>query len=229
LLKRLVLPVSAFLFVQSACAVIVPRSNTQDWDTHPASGVGNWSVLGSAASITENTSGGDHWLQIDFPSIGGGAPGSAWYETISVPAEDLFAGSWDTTMFLQYDFFAQNTPPAGMQVRFAGTNGNTWGYAIDTGGMATGDWHTYQASLSNWEDWRINPFLTEADYLADLESMDWIGLYLYRDGLGAETYGLDDFNLMVPEPAEIAFLGSALAAVVASIRRRKKSSVPRDP
>jgi len=218
---------SAFLFVQSACAIIMPGSKTQDWDTNPAADVGNWSVLGSAASISENTSGGNHWLQIDFPTFGGN-PGDEWYETVTVPAYELFAGSWDSTMFLEYDFFAQDTAPAGMQVRFAGTNGNTWAYDLNTSGTETSQWQTYQASLSDWEDWRINPFLTESDYLADLESMDWIGIYLYRDGLDAETYGLDDFNLMVPEPAEIAFLGSALAAVVASIRRRKKSSVTSD-
>jgi len=199
------------LYARTACAIVVPWSATHDWDTHPSDGVGDWTVLGSAAGISENTGGASDWLQIDFPDVSGD-PGATWYDTIYVPADDLFAGSWDSSMFLEFDFFAEDT-------------GNTWGYDLDASGMETNSWQTFQASLSDWEDWRINPFLTEDDYLADLEGVDWIGIYLYRDGPGDETYGLDDFNLMVPEPAEIAFLGGALAAIVASVRKRKKSSV----
>lgn len=216
----------ALLFTRTAGAIIVPGAETHDWDTNPSDGVGNWTVLGSSASIGENTGNpADHWLQIDFPSTPG-APGDSWYETVYVPAEDLFAGAWDDTMFLEFDFFAEDTAPAALQVRLGVDGGNVWGYDIDTANLETNDWRTYQASLSDWEDWRINPFLTEDDYLTDLESLDWIGIYIYKDGVGPETYGLDDFNLMVPEPTEMAFLGGALAMVIASIRRRKKTATP---
>ena len=47
-----------------------------------------------------------------------------------------------------------------------------------------------------------------------------IGIYVYRDGYSAETYGLNDFNLMVPEPAEWAFLGVAVIVAAAALRRR---------
>jgi hypothetical protein len=217
------------LFARTAGAIIVPGSQTFDWDTHPSAGVGDWTVLGSAAGIGEGSGSGGSgdWLQIDFPDVSGD-PGAVWYDTIYVPADNLFAGSWDSSMFLEFDFFAEDAPPAGLEVRFGVDGGNTWGFDVDMSGMETDNWQTFQASLSDWEDWRINPFLTEDDYLADLEGLDWIGIYLYRDGPGEHTFGLDDFNLMVPEPAEIAFLGGALAAIMASVRKRKKSPATRD-
>ena len=194
----------------------------QDWDTNPANGVGNWTTLGSAASVSENTANpADHWLQIDFPSLAGNAPGSAWYETIYTPANDLFAGAWESRDFFRFDFFAADAVPAGLQVRWGTTGGDTWGQSLSVSGQQTNQWQTYEAWLNNWETWRINPFLSEDDYLTDLESIDWVGVYVYRSGTAAEEYGLDDFNLMVPEPAEAAFLASALIAVAATLRRRR--------
>jgi hypothetical protein len=39
-----------------------------------------------------------------------------------------------------------------------------------------------------------------------------------------EIYGIDNFRLIVPEPAEIVMLSMALAASVAAVRRRKGTS-----
>lgn len=39
------------------------------------------------------------------------------------------------------------------------------------------------ASFANWENRRVySPGYTEENYLADLASIDWIGIYIYRYG-----------------------------------------------
>jgi len=52
-----------------------------DWDTTPASGVGNWGDSGdSTVQVTENTiNGSDHFLQIAFDGGIDPGPGSQWY------------------------------------------------------------------------------------------------------------------------------------------------------
>lgn len=73
------------------------------------------------------------------------------------------------------------------------------------------------------QDWMF-PGATEDMFLADLAAIDWIGVYMYRQGSGAQLYGIDNFALMVPEPAECAMLAAALVAVGLGVRRRRDRS-----
>jgi hypothetical protein len=57
-------------------------------------------------------------------------------------------------------------------------------------------------------------------FLSDLSSIEWIGIYIERTGAGAQDYGLDNFNLMVPEPSEYAMLAAALMGAWIFLRRR---------
>jgi len=196
-----------------------------DWDTTPASGVGNWAAVGSSATVSEDTTvGSDHWLKITFPSGIDPGPGSQWYETVSVPSADLYAGTWETANWIEFDFWSEDVEPDTLQVRWHGTaNDEIWGYTISPAGV--GSWGTYTAPLANWEDWKMNPFVDESDFLADLNSIDWIGVYIFRDGTDQEIYGLDDFGLNVPEPEEYMMLAAALVTAFLALRRRSRCSV----
>ena len=190
-----------------------------DWDTTPASGVGNWTTEGdSDVSLSEDTSNGsDHWLKITFDSGIDPGPGSQWYETISVPAADLYTGTWETENWIEFDFWSEDVVPDTLQVRWHGTaSDEIWGYTLNPSGV--GSWGSYSAPFANWEDWKLNPFVDESDYLADLNSIDWIGVYIFRDGTDEEIYGLDDFGLNVPEPEEYMMLAAALVAAFLALR-----------
>ena len=65
---------------------------------------------------------------------------------------------------------------------------------------------------------------SEATFLSDLANIDWIGIYIFDDDTDANNYGLDNFQLMVPEPAEYALAFSALAVTWLSIRRKRKKA-----
>ena len=85
---------------------------------------------------------------------------------------------------------------------------------------ATQQWSTFNAPFANWEDWQYAG-ATEDQYLSDLSSINWIGVYVYRNTGDDQIYGLDDCMLMVPEPAELMMLAVALAAAWWSLRRRR--------
>ena len=162
-------------------------------------------------------------MQIDFPGGIDPGPGSQWYETISTPSTDLFAGTWITDYWIEFDFWADDVVPDVLQVRWGNNEGNTWGNVIDTSGMGTGSWTALGSdSFLDVEDWRLDPFATQGEFLTDLGSIDWIGIYIGRAGTDAEMYGLDDFKLMVPEPAEYLLLFAALGTALIAIRRKKQ-------
>lgn len=194
-----------------------------DWDVTPADGVGNWAAQGSGATVSENTD-DNHWLEITFDP-GAQEPGAHWYDTISTPATDLFSGTWETEHWIEFDFWSETVEPDTLQVRWHGTaNDQVWAYTLDPSGVST--WDHLAAPLRDWEDWAMNPFVDEADYLADLNSIDWIGVYIFRDGTDEEVYGLDDFSLHVPEPEEYLMLAAALATAFFALRRRRTASSP---
>ena len=195
-----------------------------DWDITPADGVGNWAAQGSGATVGENTDEANHWLEITFEA-GDPGPGGSWYETISTPATDLFTGTWLPEYWISFNFWSEDVEPNTLQVQWHGTaNDEIWAYTLDPSGVST--WDNLSAPLQDWEDWATNPYVDEADYLADLNSIDWIGVYIFRDGTDEEVYGLDDFSLHVPEPEEYLMLAAALATAFFALRRRRTASSP---
>jgi len=194
-----------------------------DWDTAP-SGVGNWASQDGNATVIENTV-SDHYLEISF--LGGidPGPGGQWYDTISTPSDDLFAGTWTTDYWIEFDFWADDVIPDTLQIRWGeNDSGRTWGNTIDTASLSVDSWGTLRTdTFSDFDDWKIDPFATSEQFLTDLGSIDWIGVYIFRDGTDAELYGVDDFKLMVPEPAEYLLLFAALGTALVAIRRKKNS------
>ncbi len=212
----------AFLFPAVCVEAIVLGEHK--WDDSTVMG---WSRdRGDWPALTNPGANGnpDGYLRIDFPAIGVD-PGPNWYDTVHTPATSLFAGNWSQQDWLQFDFWAEDTAPGGLQVRWGVDGGNTWGYVLDATGVQPGQWSTFQAPLANWQDWDISPFMSESQYLADLQAIDWVGVYIFRNGTGEENYGIDNFSLQVPEPEEWLMLGVALTVTAAALRRRHAVAV----
>jgi hypothetical protein len=126
-------------------------------------------------------------------------------------------------MTIQFDFLAEDVSPTALQVRWkSATNSYVWGYAVTP--PATQTWVTYRAPLENWQSWDVEPFGSEDQFLADLASVDWVGVYIFRSGMLEQDFGIDDFGLHIPEPGQVAMLAMALASSAVSMRRRKKAA-----
>lgn len=210
------------LLALSVCLVLTPlRSHAgiilgqHDWDSTEG-----WSSLEGWTTVTDPAGGG--WLNVSFPATS--QPEAAqdeWYDTVYVSAEDLFAGTWTSDMFVEFDFWAEDVTPDAVQLQWSSsTNSDIWATALQQP-SATQEWDRLTASFGDWTDW-LFPGATEDQYLSDLSTIDWIGVYVYRDGAGAQDYRIDDVSLMVPEPAQLVMLASALATSLMAVRRRKR-------
>jgi len=58
-------------------------------------------------------------------------------------------------------------------------------------------------------------------FLAELAGTDWIGMSPYGDVQDAELYGLDEYKLLVPEPAGILMLAAAFGVAALAMRKRR--------
>lgn len=194
-----------------------------DWDL-PAGGALGWYSDTGNSTIERLNSGGhpDGWLRIGFPAN----PDPGEYVELArlTQATDLFAGNWQPNMWVQFDFWAESLNAEAVEVRWeadpgvtGGSGGYTWRYTL---GAANAGWNTFSASFANHESWRDAFGPSASAFLADLSAIDWIGVYIQR-GAGADEalYGLDNFRLMVPEPAEIVLLAAAALGFVL-LRRR---------
>ena len=197
----------------------VPILGSFDWDPYP--GTTLWTSQNGWSTVSVPSSGGNNggWLEITFPATANDPPNN-WYDVISAPATNLFVGQWNTNMWLQFDFWESNLVAGAVQIRWESlTNDFVWSYSMPVL-PATNTWGTLTAPLSNWADWEY-PGATASQYLSDLQTVDWVGIYIYRDTGAQQVYGVDNFMLMVPEPAEWVMLAAALVGLSTSLRRRR--------
>jgi hypothetical protein len=202
----------------------VGRANTivgdpADWDTNPADGVGTWVRLGTAATVGEDTftTPGDHFLTIDFSG--------AEADTVRGDAVTLFTGTWQTEYWIEFDFWASETP-AALEVRWADNDGagRVWHNTVSPGGA--GSWNTLRTdSFSDYTNWKDAEGWSQENFLNDLDSIDWIGVYISHADADGGSYGVDDFQLMVPEPSEYAMLAAALMTAVFVMRRKRLNPI----
>lgn len=199
-----------------------------DWETTDSPTENTWTNDDTYITLTNlyQTSSGattSGWLKIDYAA---GDPNSTGFETdyIYTPASELLAGDWTNKATFEFDFWASNTVPAMLHVVWhtGSTNDNIWSYTLTDPGTNT--WTHYVAPLLNWEDWLGTvAFATEEMYLSDLAQIDWIGIAIRRYNPNVnEYYGIDNFRLVIPEPAEIFMLAAALMTSAASLRRKRR-------
>jgi hypothetical protein len=202
-----------------ARATIILGSDT--WDD-ASKGLMGWQSTYGSTQLSRQDPGGHPagWLDISFPAISPFTPpGTNWYDLVYTPATNLFAGTWTRDMFVKFDFWASNQIPNRLAVRWQSlTNSYVWSHSVSVSSTQT--WSSQMAGFGDWQDWVLGPGASEDMFLSDLSSIEWIGIYIERTGAGAQDYGLDNFNLMVPEPSEYAMLAAALMGAWIFLRRR---------
>jgi len=211
----------AMLCVPFAQADVIIGQHT--WDT----GAEGWTTEFGDVNIQRLATGGnpDGWLEITFPPTALDETGEVeWYDIVHVSGSSLFAGAWLPGWAVAFDFYAGDQTPQDLQLKFSATNGNIWSQSIVANVTQTQTWTTIHSDLSYASGWGGLPGYDDTldQFVSDLSSINWIGLYIWREEAGSELYGLDDFQLHVPEPAELALALTALAASGCSMRRRKR-------
>ncbi len=185
-----------------------------DWDPPPATA---WKADDTDVAVSIDPGDGNPWLRIDF---GADDPATV---LVSGSAADLFAGTWRSEYWIEFNFWADTTLPETLQVRWGAGGGSTniWGHTVTPSG-GLNSWQTLRtASLGTDSAWNIG-LGDPNEYLADLSSIDWIGVYIDRGTtVGADSYGIDDFSLMVPEPAEVMLLAAAFGVGLLVWRRMR--------
>ncbi len=208
-----------------ACLVLACRASgdvivaEHDWDTTPlGTNVAPWWTQDSASSlaVVSNAPHNSNWLKIT-PT----AP-DAWQDTIGVDANDLYVGTWSTNMWVSFDFWSAGAAPDEIEVRWQGAKTtNIWGFSLPVVPAQGRQWTSFEASFAYADGkWEGSLGGDGEDYLADLDSIDWIGVYIFRDDDESDVYGLDDSKLTVPEPEEYAMLLACLATALMLYRRR---------
>lgn len=206
-------------------ATAAPLIEPMDW-----SGSEGWTSVYNNATVTDPQAVGGNpggYLDINFPSDPDvGNPNEFW-DVFQAPATNLFAGSYSNQIGFEFDFWSDTVAPSVLQVRFGGQSGNEWGYTVDPG--STQSWNRLLAPFDSYADWLIEPFLTQDDFFADLENIEWIGIYILRGpGSDSQVFGIDNFTLTIPEPAQLLMLAAAMASTFIS-RRRRRSPGPDPP
>jgi hypothetical protein len=146
-----------------------------------------------------------------------------WEALAQTSATNLFVGTWTTNMWVTFDFFAEDIAPNYIQVWWGSTNDNVWTYTVATNeNITTQLWNALSAPLFNYDAWSDDFSPPESEFLDDLAAIDWIGVYIFRDEEMEQDYGLDDFELHVPEPAEMMLLAAAFLTSAVSMRRKRR-------
>ena len=226
--------VSLLSLLSPVNAASIVASN--DWNT---AGLSGWTNSQTWISQVNPMSGGNAggYQQIEFDA-------TAWfsgedYALATNGASGLYAGAWETDMWLELDFWASNTAPVSVEVRWQSSTSSTRTWASQVfhetnSTMNVEEWtHMTSASLTDhnqWDAYDAGDNWTETDFVDDLSSIDWIGVYIWRSGIDQQFYGIDNFALMdnlalvIPEPGEILLLFVALASAAVLLERRRAKS-----
>ncbi|MFO7870661.1 MAG: hypothetical protein R6V03_04425 [Kiritimatiellia bacterium] len=200
---------------------------TQDWNE---AGLNGWTSDEGWVNLSNPGAGGNTggYLQVELEAVG--MFEGKDYALPYTGSTNFYTGAWNTNYWVAFDFWASNTQPGYVQVQWAGTNdtNRVWASTVfdsNDESMSLETWtgltspkflyHTdwdYLDALDNW---------TQQDFIDDLASIDWIGVYIWRTGTGQQFYGIDNFKLMVPEPGQMLMLLAAVLGSAGALRGKK--------
>ncbi len=184
----------------------------------------SWSSEYGWASVTAPVAGGvdgSGWFRVGFSTIGNPeAAGNEWYDTLHVPAANIFAGAWSNKMRAEFDFWASSSTPRIQQAQWKATNNtNIWGGDVTPAGGLTRS-NNYVASFENFNKWKY-PGASLDQYLSDLNSRSWIGVYNWRTTPDDQISEIDNYRYWISEPVETGLLAVAVAIAILAVRRRR--------
>ncbi|MBU0678802.1 MAG: hypothetical protein KJ626_11885 [Verrucomicrobia bacterium] len=134
---------------------------------------------------------------------------------------DYWRGSF-TPYSWGFDFYAEDTLPSALQIRFSG-NGSTFFTSVIGQVPAVGGWATVGVSLSSPGDWVGGDAMAFSNAL---EAVDWIDVQITRSGSDQQTYYLDNFARVdshIPEPETFILLLVGAFLVRREAMRRQKA------
>jgi hypothetical protein len=207
-------------------SIIVAQTTWNDGTTEGWTDAQSWVTLSNPGSGGIADTGYLH-VHMDATSTSEGEPGAEWYALASAPASSVFAGNWQGR-WVEFDFLAADVQPEYVQIRWqSATNTTVWRSTVfdaSTSSMAVGSWtHMVSSGFADYADWDYGSGTQEL-FVNDLATIDWIGVYVWRNGAGEQDYGIDEFRLMVPEPGEYMMLATAVLSAVWSFRRKRKAA-----
>lgn len=117
-----------------------------------------------------------------------------WYAIFSSSASSLFAGAWKSAFWVAFDFWSEDVELDYEQVVSGLDDSSVW----DTELLSEEDdsVSVVSAVYGDSAKWDYGGSLQE-DFVNELSSVEWIGDYVWRT-IGIRSYGIDDFNLVVP-------------------------------
>lgn len=222
-----VLTLGILLFFLSTFARSELILGQTDWDT---AGLQGWTSSDGWVSIANPGSGGitnSGFLQVTLAATDPFNQGlDEWWALVSTPATNIFAGSWDTNMYIAFDLYADTILPEYVQVQWGSTNSShVWRntvYDINDGGLSVGDWTEVKAMFQDYSSWDYGGG-TQQEFLDDLAAIDWIGVYIWRGSADEQVYGVDRFRLMIPEPGQVFVLAAAMLSCAWFFRKKRMS------
>ena len=216
--KRLLPAICAGLLVGGpAFAVMI--GDVETWN----SGLQGWNQVGWADALS-NPGG---YLHVDFFDQADPPPvGQNWdriYNT-STPPANRFSGDYYNAGIqdVTFDFQSYGTQIGFISLQWScTTNSHVWKYTGFSLPPASGPWTTLDAPFSFSSDWSYGPGSTAEEFLSDMSGVSWIGIYIERNGSGAQDYSIDNFTLagFIPEPGEWGILGAALLVTAIALRK----------
>ncbi|MBN1674573.1 MAG: hypothetical protein JXR37_26235, partial [Kiritimatiellae bacterium] len=192
-IQRLLFAASVLLSAAGLCSGLSPGW-TETWSTD--GNVEGWVATNTTylAILHEDAS---DYLQIRFAAQG--VP--QFEDGIACADTNASAGNFvgcysQVVTHVTFDFVAETVLPSTFRVYFySAFSGYTW--HADLGAPdTTGVWTNYSVPFDFGEvEWTHGPMSTEEEFLDDLQNVEWIGLYLSRNGTLEQNYGVDNFAL----------------------------------
>lgn len=195
-------------------------NSPETWSSPPSlAGWTNAAPTGTELATLSVPGGG--YLQITFGSQGVPAPE---LDTIYVNTANYTGNYQITQLALRFSFYAASTlPDSALLYMHSAVSTTIWNYAFTSMITGTGVWTQvsvpFDYSAGGWSGWSTDP----NDFLADLLSIDRIGISLARDfpNTSQQVYGLDNWEYYaIPEPGVVGMLSSVLLALGLTLRKR---------
>ncbi len=187
--KYVIVFTAAFMLAGLCDAVLPDTPSRWDTGTEDWSVVDNWFLPYAADNL-------DSSLRISFANCSGDTP--------SIPAGIVIAKADATTSLGRYvgDYKAADVShvsfrlfctaalPEKAQLLFhSSLSGNYWCFQLPAATL--GEWVWFDVPLEYAAGWTMGP--SEAAFNSDIESVDWIGVRIFRNQTEEQAYLIDDF------------------------------------
>lgn len=233
--------VVALLFVAASHAAI-SLDYVETWD-NPADGMRGWESDGNyvpSIPVGVNNNFGQYAVEINFDSQGAGPPIPQYARVYADDdASNAFGGNFagnedyylpgEGRYDVSFDFYANDYVPSQLEIYFSSdTTGREWRRVIDTSSLSLNSWTTYTIAMTYDTGWTAGPGLGWGDFVADLQDVDTIGIWVYRNtSLDAQAFGLDNWevNFVIPEPETYAAIAVALLSLALVYRKKLNESL----